>query len=379
MDTNAKILVVDDEILNRTIMQEYLEEGYKHIEYSIDGESCLEKLNTFLPDLILLDVSMPNMNGYEVCKKIKSHPEYEDIIIIFVSARGTPEDRMEGFQAGGEDYIIKPFTEFELLKKVKNTLDHCNKVSNLETMLTSSKSVAFEAMMGNSEMGSVVQFLDLLFQLNTLEEMSSAIIEFIHILDLKACVKLSIGDQVLFKTYRGNISQLEQETIDILSTKDRIFRFEHRTQFNYEHINLLIINMPVNEETKYGRLTDIIPIALNVADSSIKFLQLKENEKMEKRKKEEEKFLIEQRVKEINTIIISIKKCIEKVTNDSDLALQDLYNTLEKRLPFLGLEEDQELEILSNTDNALNLVKKSLIGLQSVQNNVIKIHNLTDE
>lgn len=379
MDTNYKILVVDDETLNRTIMQEYLEEKYQQVEYSIDGASCLEKISSFQPDLILLDVSMPNMSGYEVCKKIRGYSEYDDIIIIFVSARGSPEDRMEGFRVGGEDYIIKPFTEFELLKKIETTFKHCNKVSNLQTMLKSSNSAAFEAMMGNYEMGAIVQFLDLSSNLESLEEMSRAIIEFINILGLKACVRINDGNNKIYRTYRGNISQLEQETIDVLSTKGRIYHFDHRSQFNYDHINLLIINMPINEDMKYGRLKDAIPIALNVANSSISHLQLRAKKNSGERQKEIDKVKIERRVKEVNSIIINIKQCIKDVTKNSDQALADLYDSLEKRLPLLGLEEDQEQEILSKIDNALTLVKESLIGLQSVQNNIIKIHKITGE
>jgi len=121
MSDKPLLLIVDDEPINIEIMEEALEEDYQ-LEFSVTGEECLEKLNSIKPDLILMDVNMPGITGIEACIKIKENVETADIPVVFVSALGLPEERMNGYKAGGEDYVIKPFEEDELLAKVELTL-----------------------------------------------------------------------------------------------------------------------------------------------------------------------------------------------------------------------------------------------------------------
>jgi CheY-like chemotaxis protein len=82
------------------------------------GPECLEVVEEFDPQVILLDVSMPQMSGYDVCRKLKENPITQKIIVMFVSARGTVEERMEGYSVGAEDYIVKPFSHEELRLKL---------------------------------------------------------------------------------------------------------------------------------------------------------------------------------------------------------------------------------------------------------------------
>lgn len=110
------ILVVDDEPDTLELMHTILEhEGYDVINTQ-DGKQALEAIS-HNPDLILLDIRMPGeMNGIDVCKRIKNDPKYKSIPIIFCSAKVLDHHIEEGFQAGGDEYITKPFNSNELLK-----------------------------------------------------------------------------------------------------------------------------------------------------------------------------------------------------------------------------------------------------------------------
>ena len=110
-----QILVIDDEADIRNMLKECLEmEGY--LVYTAEnGESALSKINGGT-DLILLDVNMPKMDGYEVCEKIRS---IVSCPILFLTARTEEADRVNGFKAGGDDYILKPFSMEELLARVE--------------------------------------------------------------------------------------------------------------------------------------------------------------------------------------------------------------------------------------------------------------------
>lgn len=117
-----KILVIDDLPENVFILQDRLvQEGYEVIT-AYDGNSGLEKAFSSLPDLILLDVMMPDISGFEVCKILVSDERTKHIPVILVTAKALPEDTKAGLEAGAFDYIKKPFNRVELMARVKSAL-----------------------------------------------------------------------------------------------------------------------------------------------------------------------------------------------------------------------------------------------------------------
>lgn len=117
-----RILVIDDLPENVFMLQDRLEhEGYEVIT-AYNGSTGIEKALTELPDLILLDVMMPDITGIEVCRRLVNDPATKDIPIILVTAKSGAEDTKEGLEAGAFDYIKKPFNRVELLARVKSAL-----------------------------------------------------------------------------------------------------------------------------------------------------------------------------------------------------------------------------------------------------------------
>jgi serine/threonine protein kinase len=112
------ILIVEDTEVNIDIMVEALGAHFELI-VATDGETALELARKDLPDLILLDIMLPGLNGFEVCERIKQDPRTEDIPVLFVSALSDGVDKLRGFEVGGADYIIKPFDPSELLARAK--------------------------------------------------------------------------------------------------------------------------------------------------------------------------------------------------------------------------------------------------------------------
>lgn len=120
------ILIVDDNLKNLQVTGKVLQdEGYL-ISIAPNGKQALELLKTTRPDIILLDVMMPEMDGLEVCRIIKLNEQLADIPILFLTAKNQTEDMVKGFQAGGLDYVTKPFHREELLVRVKNHLELAN-------------------------------------------------------------------------------------------------------------------------------------------------------------------------------------------------------------------------------------------------------------
>lgn len=113
------ILIVDDEPNNIQLLGSLLKENGYEVEFALNGEKAMNWLRSRPFDLVLLDVMMPGINGYEVCRQIKDDFLLRHIPIIFLTAKSEIDDIVEGFEAGGADYITKPFKSPELLARVK--------------------------------------------------------------------------------------------------------------------------------------------------------------------------------------------------------------------------------------------------------------------
>lgn len=114
----AKVLLVDDEP-NILLAIEFLvlQQGYE-VSTATNGEEALQVAAAFVPDIIVLDVMMPGMDGYEVARHIRANPSWDHIRIIFLTAKGAPADRMQGYASGGEVYITKPFDNDYLITTI---------------------------------------------------------------------------------------------------------------------------------------------------------------------------------------------------------------------------------------------------------------------
>lgn len=120
--SGMKVLIVDDTLANIQILELVLKQAGLSISVATSGTIALEIINEDKPDLILLDIMMPDINGYEVCRKLKENDETKDIPVIFITALGETKDLIKGFELGAADYIVKPFQEKEVLVRIKTQL-----------------------------------------------------------------------------------------------------------------------------------------------------------------------------------------------------------------------------------------------------------------
>jgi len=132
----SEILIVDDNVHNAELMQAYLEGIEVNIRLALDGIEALQKVAEKQPDVILLDVMMPRMSGFEVCRKIKSNPETKNILVIMVTALNELGDIERGVDCGADDFLSKPINKLELLTRVKSLLRVRNLQSELERTLS---------------------------------------------------------------------------------------------------------------------------------------------------------------------------------------------------------------------------------------------------
>ena len=110
-----KILVIDDESVTRMMVRQVLEESKYRVEEAEDGDVGIEMARSAMPDLVLLDVRMPRVNGFDTCRTIRELPGGAHVPILMLTARSEEIDRVVGFEVGADDYVVKPFSVRELM------------------------------------------------------------------------------------------------------------------------------------------------------------------------------------------------------------------------------------------------------------------------
>lgn len=120
--TKASVLIVEDDVTIRALLSAILGSEW-NIETASDGTTALEMATTRVPDIVLLDIGLPDLDGLEVCRRLKANPKLEQVPVIFLTARTSGEDEIDGLQAGGIDYITKPINPAVLKARVRNHLE----------------------------------------------------------------------------------------------------------------------------------------------------------------------------------------------------------------------------------------------------------------
>ena len=134
MPAKNRILIADDNQPNRELLEAYLSDIDCEIEHAADGQDTLTKIKSFRPDLVLLDVMMPKLSGFEVCQKLKAERASAKVMVLMVTALNEAGDIERAVQAGTDDFLSKPVNKTELLKRVENMLKLKDVTDELERL-----------------------------------------------------------------------------------------------------------------------------------------------------------------------------------------------------------------------------------------------------
>lgn len=345
MDKNI-ILAVDDEPFNLEIMEEILSEEYRYFSAQ-SGPECLEVVGSMKPNVILLDVSMPDMDGYEVCRRLKADESTQHIPVMFVSARGALDERIEGYNAGGEDYIVKPFAREELEAKLKGLFKTQDHQKALESQVEQATEMAFSAMSNSSEVGIVMQFVEKTKELHSVDDLCKATFETLAAYGLSASLELRLDDahaQHFCST--GQVSPIVTELFDLLKHKGRIYSFEPRMMINYPKLSILLLNMPQGDADKLGRLRDHLCFIASSAEQCL-------NAILTEQQLARQKIALKQTIMMIKARFEHLARTVRQSHIDNEEIFKQLQEHFEMQIPTMGLDEDQELYIFRTLDETI--------------------------
>lgn len=356
---SLRVFVVDDDPIILDILNGTLD-GVCQLETFSSAESCLNRLATSKPDLFLLDVSMPVMDGYELCRRLKEDWETQDIPVLFVSAHDDSDTRLLCYEAGGDDFIQKPFEHAELLRKLEVAARILVDKRALREQAGYAQRTAMAAMVSMGELGVVLQFLSKSFACANVDELASAVIDAMQQYDLQAAVQMRLGDDAFSLSQNGRNVPLEVSVLNHVRDSGRIFQFKSRCVFNYGRVTLMVNNMPLEDADRCGRIRDNGALLAEGADARLRAI--------------EAEMLASQRRAGIEAALPRLYSTLDDVQGnyrrncfELTQVMIDFQESLTKAFIHLGLMERQEEE-LSNMANEFML---RMVGTQDASLEIV--------
>lgn len=273
MSTGLRLFVVDDDPVLTEIFMVTLEDDFQ-LETFASAEACLARLAEQKPDIFLLDVSLPGMDGCQLCRQLKDDWDTQDIPVLFVSGSDDIEARLLCYDAGGDDFISKPFDPNELLRKLRIAAQLINSRRQLHEQAGYAQRTAMSAMVSMGELGVVLQFLSKSFACESAGELAEAMLESMRQYDLQAAVQIRLGGEVFSLSENGRDLPLETSVLNHVSHAGRIFQFKSRCVFNYGRVTLMVNNMPLDDTDRCGRIRDNGALLAEGADARLKAIEV---------------------------------------------------------------------------------------------------------
>ncbi len=338
MPDKPYLIAVDDEVMNLQIIRDILEDEFE-IHTMDNGQECLDSLEQRIPDIVLLDVMMPVLDGLETCKLIRGNPVYKDIPVIFVSALASSAEKMRGYGAGGDDYLTKPFDEEELITKIHLLLKiKTEKNKGIEEKEFATKT-AMTSMIGASEAGHLVYFMQSMLVINELDALLELIASVLNKYGLEGSVMLTHLDEPVYYFTDEKMRSIEMDILkETAGQSSKIIEFTGRAVIIGKHASLLIRNMPADEET-VGRYRDHLAVFIDSLD--VKLLQFIVDANINKHYS-----LLKQTVESISKELDVVHKSSQNQRMLNSSILGELAHDIEKSFLQLGLDESEEAELV---------------------------------
>lgn len=334
MSQSFKVFAVDDDPMIRDVMCAILEPDCQLVTFS-SCEKCQAKLASEKPDLFLLDISLPGMDGYSFCRIIKDDAALRSIPVIFVSSHDTIEERVKGYDAGGEDFIVKPFEPEELLRKVKVSQGIVSNQRALAGQLEEAEMLSSLVIASMDETGILLQFMSKLIAMNSAQEICAGGLELLRRYRLEGVVQTRLDGETLTMSASGTNLPLEASVIEHVRNQGRIFEFSRRSVHNFERVTLMINNLPLDDPEYCGRLRDHLSVAAQGIDSRLKAL----SDEIRSRRAEQG---IQQALENVGKTIIDLHEAHKVNAEASSSLIVGLQESLLNSFYKLGLTDNQE-------------------------------------
>lgn len=340
MTKTATVLVVDDDPFIRELIADTLGGDYLVICHE-NAEAALLGAEAERPDAILLDVELPGMDGYEACRRIKQDERTAAVPVIFISAHDRIEDRLKGYEAGGEDYVVKPLDPQELAAKLARILGAVSERLRLQDTADYAGRTAMTAMTSMGELGALLQALKRFNVCADYDGLAAAVLEGLSFYGVHGVTQLRFPGGALTKATHGEATPLEASVIGRMAEMDRVVQFRTRMSITYDHVSILVTDMPIEESERCGRLRDYLAMLAESAEMRVQALAVG-NESARRGK------ILDFAIKEISQTLQDIDQAQRQSHVATGMAAAAMTSRMEHAYISASLGEQQEL-LLSRT------------------------------
>ena len=239
--SDITILCIDDEALIHELISDILTED-KDVKFisAYDGSQGLDMFNQHHPDLVLLDVMMPGVSGYDICTKIRKHDNGKNVPVIFISGNKSLDDIIKGYESGGTDYIVKPFMAPELLKKVHSHLKVYQHIKDSSQNLSAITKTVLDIQSTNAKLYAICRFQQESLFLSDVNKLCESFFRVVNSFGTKGTLWIKDEQYNQFVSDDGLDHPISQNILEHVNTK-RIFEFGHgRAIFNGKLASLLV-------------------------------------------------------------------------------------------------------------------------------------------
>jgi len=282
-ENKKSILYFEDDKDLSELFVEYLTScGYKVVHYLAFPEGGIAEIQKNFdgePDFVLMDISLPGTDGKQICQVLRQSYIDRHVPILFVSGNMSEEDILDAYDAGADDYLIKPIRLKELKVKLENLSRHRDDYFTQHEQISGAQKMAFEAMTTSSELGEILRFHEDSHLATNIDDLMALLLGVISKFSLKASALVFSGQE---KFYRddGQEKPLEQKTLQAFKDQQRIYSWKNRTFFNYQSFSVLIRDMPIDDQDRYGILKDQLCLLFNGVDARIKSLLIEKSNQL---------------------------------------------------------------------------------------------------
>jgi len=334
MSQPFKVFVVDDDPVVLDIMRAILQPECQ-IQAFASAEDCQAQMVAEKPDYFLLDVNLPGMDGYALCRMIKDDPILCSTPVTFVSGHDTIEERIKGYDAGGEDFIVKPFEPEELLRKLLVAQNMVLNQRSLVVQVEEAELLSSLVMASMDETGILLQFMSKLIAMDSAEEIATGLLDLMRRYRLDGVVQTRVGNDTQTLSGTGKNLPLEVSVIEHVRHQGRIFEFRRRSVHNFDRVTLMVNNLPIEDQDFCGRLRDHLSVAAQGVDSRLKAIQAEEAIQ-----RAQEAIL--SALESVGDTIMELREAHQNNTQASTELITDLQETLLNSFYRLGLTDNQE-------------------------------------
>jgi len=362
MNDKEVILSIDDNPSNQKLIEAMLKADYD-VHLASSGEEGLRQLEGLKPEVVLLDVDMPKMDGYEVCEKIREIHTMDEMPVMFVSALDKIPQRLRGYEVGGNDYMVKPIDIAEVRHKIRRLIDNKNQTETLQSSVQYSTQTAMSAMTYSGELGVLIEFFENAITSYDYETLAKHTLSACAKYDLSSSLQVRTGADLL-EWSSGSVSPLESQLLEYGAQANRIVTHKDFMFFNAADVTLLLKKLPLDDADKVERIRDHVAIILKGLEAQLKIIHSRQERKMLRAD------AIETASKTGVRLIVEMMDESSKFSQRIEDGYEDLRVRIIETSALNELDEDQEKAILDHLEVYANEMRNSLQFLDLLENSM---------